>query len=286
MGKLTTLYAVDIDDLVSAVGSGNEDLLSELRRLVPNSTEVSDTQKLPLTSDFSGDVSLRVTQDGRIYFRGIERTLEQVCFDLIKVSGGTIEFIIETPWSERHDEIIRTTNEVIPRSGIERVVTRFASDDPSVDTTPNVTWSREESDECGMTAEGPTFQVSPQALSDLVYGRLETCGAEHLRALEVICFVTGMKLPDDQMLGELQQLQFETPLERPRCPVPIPCDLESPVVSYLDSTEVLEEAHRLSRLGSSFSGDDDEDVEESRETFMMCMRQAAIEGLGVVSFTQ
>lgn len=284
MGKLTTLYAVDIDVLITVVGSGDEDLLSRMTRLVPNSSVVSDVEKVSLPSDFSGDVSLRVTHDGRIFFRGIERTLEQVCFDLIKVSGGTIEFIIETPWSERHDEIIRTTNEVIPRSGIERVVTRFASDDPSVDTTPNVTWSREEGDECETTSDGPSFQVSPQALSDLVHGRLEKSGAEHLRALEVLCFVTGMKLPDDQMLGELQQLQYETPLEQPRCPVPIPCDLESPVVSFLDATEVLHEAHRLSRLGTSFSGD--EEVEESRETFLMCMRQAAIEGLGIVSFTQ
>lgn len=188
--------------------------------------------------------------------------------------------MISPPWNDQHDAAIRAMNEVIPRSGLDRVLTRFETDDPSVDTSPNVTWTRTE----GATSAGGElkFAVSPEIMSALVSGNVAGGESENVRAFEILCYVLGMRLPDDDHLGLLEDLQIETGLTTERFPVDLGVEVEGSGVSYLTSEEVLAEAMKFSKMDLSFPGN--EDVEESRSIFMKCLKQAAIEGTGVISF--
>lgn len=279
MKSSTTLYAVNLEEVIAAIGSKNDGLLNRMCEFVASFAESDDDDD---DDELVAEISILLTNDGRIVFKGAERSLEEICRDIIAIESGTLEFVIEPPWTDRHDEIIRTTNEVIPRSGVDRVLTRFETDDPSIDTSPNVTWTRVEgADDGGPALE---FGISPEKLSNLVQGQVDGSDPEYGKAFEVLCYVLGMKLPDDGQIGNLAQLELDTLLATPRNPVDLGSYDGPPVISYQTAAEVLADALRLSKTDLSFP--QNEDIEEAREAFLRCLKQAAIEGSAVISFSQ
>lgn len=280
MGKSTTLYAVSIDEVRAAVGSGDDAILNRMCEFV--ASFLADDDEDEESEDMSAEHSIFISDEGKITYQETERTLDQICAEIIRIPSGTVEFVISPPWNEQHDAAIRAMNEVIPRSGLDRVLTRFETDDPSVDTSPNVTWTRAD----GATDSGGSlkFGVSPEIMSALVSGSVAQGEPENIRAFEILCYVLGMKLPDDDHLGDLGSLDLETQLLKERFPVELKVDASDSGVSFLTSEEVLAEALKFSKMDLSYP--DCEDIQEARNTLMKCLKQAAIEGAGVVSFTQ
>ena len=209
MGKSTTLYAVSVDEVKAAVGSNDDAILNRMCEFVA-SFLADDDDDDEESEDMSAEHSIFISETGKITYQETKRTLDQICAEIIRIPSGTVEFVISPPWNENHDVAIRAMNEVIPRSGLERVLTRFETDDPSVDTSPNVTWTRAE----GATDSGGSlkFGVSPEIMSALVSGSVIQDEAENIRAFEILCYVLGMKLPDDDHLGDLSSLEMETQL--------------------------------------------------------------------------
>ena len=281
MSYSTTLYAVDIGALSAAIGSGDESLLQRLRDANAAADDTLSEVELP------GDVTLRITGEGQVLFNDQPMTLEEVSRAVLSIESGTLEVVMEYPWTKQHEAVVLANNENIPKSGIEQVITRWECHDPTIsknlDQTPHVTWSRTEVDEDEDNSSfRPNFGASDDALSDLVFGNLDSSGPEHGYALEVMCFVLGKFLPDDDLIGDLEPLELDTPLQQPRNPVPLNEYSDFPVISFLKADEVAAESRRLSNLALDFP--DDEDIEEPRNAFSQCVRIAADKRLGIVSF--
>lgn len=277
MGKSTKLYAVNLEEIRAGVGSNDDSLLNRMCEFVASFFDSEDEKE---ESELVPDHSVKLTNDGQILFRERERSLPELCSDILSLNSGVLEFVIEPPWTARHDEVIRTTNDAITRSGVQQVLTRFESDDPSVDTSPNVTWTRDDSAE----DENPTLQfgVSPSSLAELVRGELQTNNPELGQSLEILCYVLGMKLPDEDLLGDLAALKLDTELATPRCPIELTGYEDSIKIGYLTADSVLKDALRFSKMNLAFP--EDEVIEEARNALVRCFKQAAIEGLAIVSF--
>lgn len=283
MGYSTKLYAVDIATLNAAIGSCDQSLLKRLQEV---NKQVDEP---PTKVEFHGDMILRITKEGQILFNDQPMTLEELSQAILAIESGSLEIVIEGPWTKAHEAVALASNESIPKSGLERVITRYESDDPQLaqylDQTPKITWSRNELDEDETDDDltyQPAFDISEEILSDLVSGNLNQSGAEHGYALEIMCFTLGKLLPDDDLIGDLEPLELNTPLQQPRIPVPLKQYNDFPVISFLTADEVEVEAQRLSRLNLEFPTD--EDIEEAREAFFECLKMAMDQNLGVVAF--
>ena len=214
-------------------------------------------------------------------------TLEELSRAILSIESGTLEVVMEHPWTKQHEAVVLANNDNIPKSGLEQVITRWECDDPNtsknLDQTPHVTWSRTEVEEDEDNSSfRPNFGTSDDALSDLVFGNLDSGGPEHGYAFEVMCFVLGKLLPDDDLIGDLEPLELDTPLQQPRNPVPLNEYSDFPVINFLTVDEVAAESRRLSELALEFP--DDEDIQEARNAFFQCVRIAADKKLGIVSF--
>tara|TARA_R110002049_G_C9088513_1_gene556117 strand:- start:466 stop:1323 length:858 start_codon:yes stop_codon:yes gene_type:complete len=283
MGYSTRLYAVEIATLNDAIGSCDQALLKRLQEV---NQQVDEP---PAEVDLHGDVILRITKEGQILFNEQPMSLDELSQAVLAIESGSLEVVMEAPWTKTHEAVTLANNETIPKSGLERVITRYESDDPQLaqylDQTPQITWSRNEADEdetdYDLTYQ-PAFDISEEILSDLVSGNLNQSGAEHGYALEIMCFTLGQLLPDDDLIGDLEPLELETPLQQPRIPVPLKEYHDFPVISFLTAEEVAAEFQRLSRLNLEFPSD--EDIEEAREAFFACIKIAADEKLSVVAF--
>ncbi|MBN73774.1 MAG: hypothetical protein CME32_31345 [Gimesia sp.] len=283
MGYSTRLYAVEFDTLNDAIGSCDQLLLKRLQ-------EVNKQVDEPLAEvDLHGDVTLRITKEGQILFNDQPMSLDELSQAILALESGSLEVVMEAPWTKTHEAVTLANNETIPKSGLERVITRFESDDPqfaqNLDQTPQITWSRNEADNDETdddTSYQPAFDISEEILSDLVSGNLNQSGAEHGYALEIMCYTLGKLLPDDDLIGDLEPLELDTPLQQPRIPVPLKEYNDFPVISFLTAEEVAAEFQRLSRLNLEFPSD--EDIEEAREAFFECIKTAAGQKLGVMAF--
>jgi len=282
MSYSTTLYAVDIGTLNAAVGSRDHSLLQRLRDACTPAQETPDETKL------RGDVTLRITGDGRLFFNGQETTLDDLPNTILAIDSGSLEVVMEYPWTKQHEAAVLANNEDVPNSGLEKVITRWECDDPKISKTlckdPQVTWSRNEEVEEEAGPFIPHFSVAQEALSDIIIGSLSGSGPEHGRALEVLCYVLGKRLPDEDLIGDLEPLALDTPLQQARSPIPLNQYSDFPVISYLSTDEVIAETQRLSKLDLSFP--DDEDIEEAREALFECFDAAANNKLAIVAFYQ
>lgn len=98
---------------------------------------------------------------------------------------------------------------------------------------------------------------------------------------KLLCGILGKRLPDQDMIGDLASLGLQSPLEALRSPVDLTFDGCFPYISYLGSSEVHREFKRLQTLDLFFP---DADIENGREAYENCIRQAMIENLAVIAF--
>ena len=138
-------------------------------------------------------------------------------------------------------------------------------------------------DEFEQTAYDGDLTVG-QALEAMVKGqRLDEKHAhQYGYAFKLLCNTLGVWLPDDDMIGDLEPLELQSPLEDFRTPIDIPANQNFPYVAFLTADEVKRESARLSSLNLAFP--DDEDIEEAREAYANCINEAASKGLSIVSF--
>lgn len=123
-----------------------------------------------------------------------------------------------------------------------------------------------------------------EALHTIITGGPFDPNADHQYgyALKLMCETLGEWLPDDDMIGDLEPLELQSPLEKYRCPIDIPANQGFPFIAFLTADEVQHEAKRLESIDLSFPND--EDIEEAREAFANCVNEAATKNLAIVTF--
>lgn len=122
-----------------------------------------------------------------------------------------------------------------------------------------------------------------QAVEELIKGSFTAPGSAHQYgyALEHVCGHLGTCL-DSNSVGDVSELELNTPLADLRHPVALPEIADFPFISSLSKDAVDAEVERLGSMELSFP--DDEEIEEARRELFECLRQAAARRLGVVTF--
>jgi hypothetical protein len=290
MGYFTSLYAVDIAELAGAIGSQDSSLLAKLQAATvedPKDGEVSPA--LDLTS-LRSDSTLRIANEG-ILLDDQPITVDKVA-EALSSSGITILDVIVHYPSRVTQSVLTAIHECFPDSGIEKILLRYECDDPKIAKSMSpgpflfrpLPEDKEEDHEETDTVIASFTHVSHEAISDLVSGNLSRTSAAHGSALEVFCHVLGTRLPDGGMIGDLSPLELNLLLEHVRHPVPIAAYGDFPVISHLTAHETAQEAKRLSKIRIAYP--DDPDIEEARKILRTCIKNAASQGRGVVSFYQ
>lgn len=123
-----------------------------------------------------------------------------------------------------------------------------------------------------------------EALAAIINGGPFDPNADHQYgyAFKLMCATIGEWLPDDDMIGDLEPLELQSPLETFRCPIDIPANQGFPFIAFLTADEVKQEANRLRSIDLSFPMD--EDIEEAREAYANCVNEAAEKNLAIVTF--
>ena len=162
---------------------------------------------------------------------------------------------------------------------LEQIKTAIADHDTSI-----IDSAREKDpDEFDSTMDDDEPTVG-QALEAIIKGDgIETKHAhQYGYAFKLICETIGEWLPDDDMIGDLEPLELESPLGEFKTPIEIPANEDFPYISYLTAEEAKQEAERLSAIDLAFP--DDEDIEEAREAYANCINKAVAKNLAVVTF--
>lgn len=123
-----------------------------------------------------------------------------------------------------------------------------------------------------------------EALTAIIKGEGidKTYAHQYGYAFKLMCETLGEGLPDDDMIGDLDPLELQSPLEEFRTPIEIPANEDFPYIAFLTAEEVKQESTRLSSMDLSFP--DDEDIEEAREAYANCINEAASKSMAVVTF--
>jgi hypothetical protein len=122
-----------------------------------------------------------------------------------------------------------------------------------------------------------------QAIEELINGRFTDPDSAFIYgyALEGLCRHHGTRLDNDQ-IGDVFDLELDSPLEDVRHPVALPEIDDFPMISSLSKDTVVAEVERLESMDLAYS--DDEEIEEARRELLECLKEAAAKGLGVVTF--
>ncbi|WP_254511638.1 DUF7691 family protein [Anatilimnocola floriformis] len=269
MSYSTFLYAVDIDKLRAAVGSKDPELLERLREANSPSDEEDPP---PPPYDYVADWQLRVTGEGEILFGGKATTIEKLP-QLIKSLTGSLELFFETPSNDQHTAVMIVGNECYSQSGLREVIYRLET------MAPDVLWSRSSSED---GSDRASFSADDKALDSLIASVPKNWKSRHGYALEVLSFVLGERLPDEDEIGDLELLQLHSPLATIRHPLALKAPDDFPYLSFLTAEEVVAEVQRLAGIELSFPADPD--IENARHAYANCMKVAADSQRGVVSF--
>ena len=290
MGYSTSLYAVDIDGLTSAIGSQDSSLIAALQAATQ---EDPDDCNVPSELDLASlrpDATLRIVQED-IFMDDQLITVDKLPTALSGSGIRILEIVVLVP-SQIQQDVLPAIHECFPDSGIEKALIRFECDNPKAAKNmspgpflflPLPDDDEDDEDETNTVIASFTH-VSHDAISDLVSGNLARTNSAHGSALELFCHFSGTRLPDGGLIGDLSPLGLNLPLEHSRPPVPISIRGDFPVISHLTAEETAQEAERLSVI--SMACPDDSDIEEAREVLRTCVNTAASQGRGIVSFYQ
>jgi hypothetical protein len=262
MGYATTLYAVNLDALRAAVGSGDARLLRRLRP-AKKSAKKRDPMQGP---------RVKLTRKGEIILNG-----QPVSFDGLKAE------LNRRKWKGTY---LFSYVEGTPRTGRWRKPGSFplalAKAYPHTQFLGTLVCDSDEDLARGWEDE----EVSQEeAAAELVEGTVSQPGAAHQYgyALERLCQLLGTRLATiEGKRGMLRALKLNTPLSRDRSPVRLPKRDDFPGIGYLTADELEREVERLRGLDLSYPASPE--IEEDRRTFLRCLQKAAKRRAGVVSF--
>lgn len=289
MGYSTSLYAVDIAELVAAIGSEDSALLAKLRAATNEESDNDEVQPESDIASLNPDSTLRIVHES-IHLDDHPITVDEVTTALSGVGIIILEIVIHIP-SHTQEDVLMAIHECFPNSGIEKILIRYECEDPELAkySSPGPFLFRplpdeeEEDDEIEPLIASFTH-VSHDAISDLVSGNLARTDSTHGSALELLCHVLGIRLGDGGMIGDLSPLDLGLPLEHVRPPIPILTHGDFSMISHLTAQETAQEAKRLSELSMDFP--DDPDIEEARLIIRTCLDTATAQSRGIVSFYQ
>lgn len=261
MGYSTTLYAVDLDAIRTAVGSGDVRLL---RRLRP-------AKKKKGEKDSSQGPRVKLTRKGEVILNG-----QPVSFNELKAE------LNRRKWKGTY---LYTYIEATPRTGRWRKAGSFPL--ALRKATPHTQFSGEvmcTSDEDLAHGDDDDEITDDEAAAELVEGQVSQPDAGHQYGygLERLCELLGSHLATiEGKRGMLKSLDLATLLSKERSPVRLPRRDDFPGIGYLTAEEVKREVERLRRLDLSHP---DDEVEEDRKTFLRCLQRALKKRAGVVAF--
>jgi hypothetical protein len=118
-----------------------------------------------------------------------------------------------------------------------------------------------------------------RAVEELIAGTFNDPSSAHMYgyALQELCEYLGTQL-DSDMVGDVCDLELDSPLEDVRHPVALPDIADFPMISSLSQEALAAEVERLGSMDLAFP--DDEDIEEARRELLECLKQAAAKGAG------
>lgn len=268
MSYSTCLYSLDLNELQSAVGSKDRQLIERVRKV-----EASRAQKsgmIPAEADPSKCPRVRVTRDGEIILNGQSISWDKFEASIVrpKWKATTLYLYVEGGGGKKRGKFenfgtfLLAINPLLEKSKIRGVT--------GLDHDPEELLNKE-----------PKFSEM-DTLAELIDGEVVRSDAENGHqygyALEKLCRVLGKWLGN---LSDVDYLELEIPFANFRAPVALPKIRDFPLISYLTADEVEREVKRLEALDLS---DSDKSVQQTRKSFCQLLQKAAREKKAVVSF--
>lgn len=259
MSNATTLYAVRLTSLQSAMGSKDESLLEKA---------LAATRPEPVAK--GPRATLTFLNEGGILFDDAPMSAEALRAELARPEQSGIRLrCIErrTGNPMRKAELSAAELAVIRDAMIAGIVTGWDWETPLEDHSEE-------------------FSLE-QAIADLISGD-RNCPDEdntyqYGYALEKICHALGRHLGTIEGDFLLKHLKLKTPLSRRRKPVKLPPKDDVPEISYLTEDEVLAENQRLRETDLAYPKSDE--IESGRREYATHVAAAAEEGLAIVAFS-
>lgn len=254
MGYSTAIYAVDLDKLKAAVGSGDSRLIGRL--LPPRKGKRKPTEGPQVMLNRKGEISL----NGRtVSFEELIAELRQPTWQGTNFYYGEATGI-RGHWKEPYSLMYAVMADV-PAGHFPEVKIGFDPRD----------------DENELTEE--------KAAAELIEGKISQpkMGYQYGYGLKKLCSVLGTLLVAiEGKGGMLKALKLDTPLSKTRTPVELPKSKEFPEIGYLTADEVEREVKRLEGMDLSYPKD--ELIEADRKELLRALQKAAKKKLGVVAF--
>ena len=274
MGYSTSIYAVDLDKLKAAVGSGDARLL---KRLLPRGKAGRGKR--------AGEViRILVNKKSEIYLNG-----RRVSFDELVAEVSRPKW--KWSYALRYDAPVRTGR----WRGDYTFMKALQAALPSPDwLNTQYCYTLEDFKRGYIEDEGRYLDdkddrgdiSEEEAAADLVEGGALRAryGSEYGYGLEKLCELFGTLLAGiEGKGGMLQALKLNTPLSKERSQVKLPKSKDDfPAIGYLTADEVGREAKRLAGMDLSYPRD--EEIEEDRKELLRALQKAAKKQLGVVAF--
>lgn len=275
MGYSTHLYSVDIDSLVSAIGSKDDGLLERVR-----AAEGGSSGERPV--DPTKGPRVRLTYRSEIELDGTLKSLDEFKEMLLRPDWRGMNLYVYQEDPPRGQEPAGPFQE--PGSFIRFFWTLGPFyQQHGLDRGPFVGIVACSQEQFASLDDPPEEPTEEEAAADLIAGKPPRRGCGHVYgyALEALCRTLGTALGP---VGTdcLRWLQVKTPLSKKRPPVKLPKIEDFPTISYLDAAETRAEVDRLRSMDLAYPKDPE--IEQERRRFLALLESAAEQGRGVVGF--
>lgn len=267
MSYTTYLYAVDLGQLQSAVGSNEHKLIERVR----NAEASLGNNLIQIEEDPSKCPRVKVTRKSEIFLNGQPVSWREFQTAIVSPQWkNTTLYLYQQGLSGKREgrfqelgRFVRAIDSLLDKAGIRAI--RGIESDP---------------EKLVAKVKNRKF-TADDALIELIEGKPTRPRSAHQYgyALESLCRALGQALGN---LGDLVYLKLDTPLTGIRSPAPLPAIKGFPVIGYLTDDEVKVEVNRLQSMDLSFPAD--EEVQQERKTFLQYLQQAARGAKAVVRF--
>jgi hypothetical protein len=279
MGYSTKLYAVDLQQLQSAVGSQDRTWIERVESF-EKAEGVAEAEVDPTKGP-----RVKVAKNSDIFLNGRLISWEdfQVAIVRPEWKGSNLY-----AYQERADDVIQRADGSYAvetgkgHSGMFREVGSFAAALYRLPNDFSICWCNSEEE---LSSGWQEDEISDeQALREVIGGDFSdpACAHQYGYALERLCHALGDHLATIEGKGRLRALKIDTPLAKERSPVALPRNDDFPYISYLTEDEVQREVQRLRSTDLSYPKN--AEIESDRRELFQCLDAAAAKHRAVVSF--
>lgn len=264
MGYSTCLYAIDVSQLRSAVGSNDRKLIQRAKRAKTPRLSAPDRVRSPDV------IHVMYGLNGDIFHNGEKIGIAEISAIFARVGPkGVFAFCNEHHpkgyWPPAQKAVGRAVEDAAFKSNIRKFL-------PCLSEKELATRQWPEDD----------IQFEKKAVVELVSGKeLRLDYSYYGYALERLCQVIGERLKDCEF-GKLSDLKIDTPLATWSSPILLPTMDDFPFISYLASEEVISEVERLKTL--ELFSEEMPEIAHERNLYFRTLDRVRAKGLGVVAF--